>query len=109
MYVKITKIRLRKKFYNFGYNEEISMKNRYYNLKPVILLCESFKLVSFKRFEKEADKERHGRVGSGRAGSGRAGSSRISVVLGKRLNFCSMKHKAKINISRVMMLFCFPI
>ena len=45
----------------------------------------------------------------GRAGSGRAGSSRISILHRKRITFCSVHHIAKINISRVMMLFCFPI
>jgi len=50
-----------------------------------------------------------GRAGPGRAGSGRAGSSRISVLHQKRITFCSMHHIAKINISRVMMLFCLPV
>jgi len=45
----------------------------------------------------------------GRAGSGRAGSSRILVLHRKRITFCSMNHIAKINISRVMTLFGFPI
>ena len=39
------------------------MKIWYDNFKGGNFLCESFKLVSFNRFEKQAVKERHGRVG----------------------------------------------
>ena len=72
------------------------------------MLCKSFNFVSFDTFEKEAVNFRHERARPGRAGSGRAGSSWISV-LHKKVTFCYMNHATKINISRVMMLLCFPI
>ena len=42
------------------------------------------------------------------ARSGRAGSTRILVPHRKIITFCSMNPIVKINISRGMMLFCFP-
>ena len=44
MYVKMAKIRHHKKCYNFGTNKEKI-------LRPVAMLCGSFKFVSFNIFE----------------------------------------------------------
>ena len=68
------------------------------------MLCESFNLIFINEFEEYAVEERHSRTGSSRAGS-----SRVTILHRKRIIFCSMSHIAKINISRVMILFCFPI
>ena len=52
MYVKMAKIRIRKKLYNFETNNDVSMKVSHGNLWPISMLCESFKFISLKTFEK---------------------------------------------------------
>ena len=101
MYVKKAKIRLRKKSYNFGTNERMSMKIWYDNFKTSIYVMWKFQVRIFKHIWEIS--------GQRASWPGRAGSLRISVLHRKRITFCSMYHIAKIDISRAMMLFCFPI
>ena len=58
MYVKMLKIRLRKKCYNFGTNKKSILKLDTTVLRPVALLCQCFEFVYFNRFEKKTVKER---------------------------------------------------
>ena len=62
-------------------------------------LCEHSKSIVSIGYEIWSIKERHGR----------AGPARISVLHRKPITFCSMNRIDKTIISRVRLLFCFPI
>ena len=103
MYVK--NIRLRKKSYNYKTKEDICMKFWHHNSKASIYVMQKFQIHVFKHVW-EISRQRVSWPGRLRP---RRFITDIGSTLKKNKIFCSMNHRAKINISRLMMLFCFLI
>ena len=79
----------------------MSMKIWYYNYRASSYVRCKFQAQIFQKTWE---------IGRQRASwPGRAGTSRISILHRKIITFCSMNHIDKIKISRVMMLFRFPM